>query len=232
MRHANTYSIVAYDVTEGVCGVAISSGMPAIGSLSVYANARAGAIATQALINPLLGVDGLQLVVHEPASHVLSRLLADDPAADERQLVMVDRNGRTAGHSGEQIHPWSGHLLGDGYAVAGNMLVGKETVLAMEAQFVETDDKPLAERLLSALEAGHAAGGDRRGDDSAALYVHDGRAYPYLDLRVDHHQEPIRELRRVYEVAKDELLPFVAALPTRDNPAGSFEQLLRRDGKA
>lgn len=211
-----------------MCGVATSSRMPAIGSLTVFARADAGAIATQALINPLLGADGLELLRSRPAEEVLREVLEADPDADARQVAMVDRQGRVAAHTGPQTHPWSGHLLGDGYAVAGNILTGRATLEAMAERF-ESAEGPLDRRLLAALEAGQAAGGDRRGRQSAALYVHSGHPYPYLDLRVDEHPDPVAELRRVHGVAERELLPFVEALPTREHPAGTFHRLLEAD---
>lgn len=226
-----TFSVVAYDVAAGECGVAVSTGMPAIGGLSVFAHAEAGAIATQALINPLLGVDGLELLRSRAADAALRDALRSDPEPDARQVAFVDRHGRAAAHSGADIHPWSGHRLGDGYAVAGNTLTGSQVVEAMALRFEAAAGAPLSERLLRSLEAGKAAGGDRRGEQSAALYVHRGHPYPYVDLRVDHHAEPVAELRRVYETAAPDLLPFVAALPTRERPAGDFQALLGEEDR-
>ncbi|GAB3736183.1 DUF1028 domain-containing protein [Nocardiopsis nanhaiensis] len=228
--YAGTFSIVAYDSATGTCGVAVSSRMPAIGALSVFAHAEAGAVATQALINPLLGVDALKLLRSHPAEDALGRVLGADPDADSRQVAVVDGNGRAAAHTGAQTHPWSGHRTGNGYAVAGNILTGAATLDAMAERWESAGESraeaTLGERLLSALEAGQAAGGDRRGRQSAALYVHTGNPYPYLDLRVDEHHDPVAELRRVHGVAERELLPFVEALPTRENPVGAFDRLL------
>lgn len=114
--------------------------------------------------------------------------------------------------------------------MAGNILTGAATLEAMARRWEERPGEPMDERLLGALEAGQAAGGDRRGRQSAALYVHAGQPYPYVDLRVDEHVDPVAELRRVHGVARRELAPFVAALPTRANPGGSFERLLDTDG--
>lgn len=227
--YTGTFSIVAYDTGTGTCGVAMSTRMPAIGGLAVFARAGAGAIATQALINPLLGADGLELLRHHSAEETLSRVRETDPAMEGRQVAVVDASGGAAAHTGSETHPWSGHRLGNGYAVAGNTLVDGGTVEAMAERFEDSGASPLAERLLTALEAGQEAGGDRRGKQSAALYVHSGQPYPYVDLRVDEHAEPVAELRRVHEVAKRELGPFVDALPTRAHPAGRFEQLLSTD---
>ncbi|WP_150241215.1 DUF1028 domain-containing protein [Nocardiopsis quinghaiensis] len=224
--YAGTFSIVAYDTAARTCGVAVSSRMPAIGALSVFAHADAGAVATQALINPLLGTDALDLLRSHTAEDALHRVLGTDPAADSRQVAVVDRGGRAAAHTGSQTHPWCGHRVGVGYAVAGNILTGADTLDAMAERFESGAGDRMDERLLSALEAGQAAGGDRRGRQSAALYVHTGHPYPYLDLRVDEHSDPVAELRRVYGVARRELLPFVEAMPTRARPAGNFERLL------
>lgn len=224
--YAGTFSIVAYDVATGTCGVATSSRMPAIGALSVFAHADAGAVATQALINPLLGADALEALRSHPAEEALRRVLETDPDTESRQVAMVDRAGRAAAHTGSQAHPWCGHEVGPGYAVAGNILTGARTLEAMAERFEAGAGERMDERLLSALEAGQAAGGDRRGRQSAALYVHTGRPYPYLDLRVDEHPDPVAELRRVHGVARRELVPFVEAMPTREHPAGNFERLL------
>lgn len=219
-----TFSIAAYDVTAGMCGVAVSTAMPAIGALSVFAHAGAGAIATQALINPLLGVDGLELLGEYSAEETLHSVLVEDPDSAARQVAIVDKNGETAAHTGSQTYPWSGHQSGPGYVASGNILVDGGAVTAMAECFRSSVGEPLHERLLAALVAGQEAGGDRRGKQSAALFVHAGHPYPYLDLRVDDHPEPVAELRRIHGVAQQELLPFVEALPTRSNPAGSFQQ--------
>lgn len=222
---AGTFSIVAYDVDRSCCGVATSSAMPAIGALSVFTRVGHGAIATQALINPLLGIDGIELLASTPAEEALPTLLATDPGSDLRQVAVVDRQGQSAAHTGDETHPWSGHRTGSGYAVAGNMLVGEHVLTAMAEGFQSTSTAPLHERLLAALEAGQAAGGDRRGKQSAALRLDTGLPYPYLDLRVDDHHDPVGELRRVHTVATQELLPFVDTLPTRENPAGRLDSL-------
>lgn len=186
----------------------------------MFARADRGAIATQAWINPLLGVDGLELLEVHSSEETLRRLLAADPEPAVRQVAVVDRSGRVAAHTGSLTYPWSGHRTGPGYAVAGNILTGEETMTAMAEEFENAVDVLLSERLLRALEAGQTAGGDKRGRQSAALYVSTGEPYPYVDLRVDEHPDPVAELRRTYEVAQKELLPFVDTLPRRGNPSG------------
>jgi uncharacterized Ntn-hydrolase superfamily protein len=228
LLNLNTFSIVAYDATSGMLGVAISTRVPAVGAVCPFARAGVGAISTQAWTNPLLGVDGLDLLEQgNSAEEALQKLLDADPDPEMRQVIAVDKEGRSAAHTGSEADPWKGHRTGDGYAVAGNMLVGEETITAMAEAFEASADEPLSERLLRALESGQAAGGDKRGRQSAALFVVKSESYPYLDLRVDEHPDPVAELRRVYEVAKRELLPFVEAMPTRDNPKGNFGEELK-----
>jgi uncharacterized Ntn-hydrolase superfamily protein len=199
-----------------------------VGAVCPFARAGVGAISTQAWTNPLLGVDGLDLLEQgNSAEEALQKLLDADPDPEMRQVIAVDKEGRSAAHTGSEADPWKGHRTGDGYAVAGNMLVGEETITAMAEAFEASADEPLSERLLRALESGQAAGGDKRGRQSAALFVVKSESYPYLDLRVDEHPDPVAELRRVYEVAKRELLPFVEAMPTRDNPKGNFGEELK-----
>jgi uncharacterized Ntn-hydrolase superfamily protein len=122
---------------------------------------------------------------------------------------------------------WRGHLTGEGYAVMGNLLASEEVIATMAGVFEAATEEPLAERLVRALEAGQEAGGDKRGRQSAVVYVVESQPYPYLDLRVDEHSDPVAELRRIYEVAKVELLPFMEALPTRKNPRGDLGEEIR-----
>jgi uncharacterized Ntn-hydrolase superfamily protein len=228
LLNLNTFSIVAYDDTSGMLGVAVSTRVPAVGAVCPFARAGVGAISTQAWTNPLLGVDGLDLLEQGySAEEALHKLLAADPDPETRQIIAVDEKGRSAAHTGSETDPWKGHRTGEGYAVAGNMLVGEETITAMVEAFGASVEEPLYERLLRALESGQAAGGDKRGRQSAALYVVKSEPYPCLDLRVDEHSDPVAELRRVYEVAKRELLPFIEAMPTRDNPKGNFGEELK-----
>jgi uncharacterized Ntn-hydrolase superfamily protein len=209
-------------------GVATSTKVPVVGFLVPYVRAGVGAIATQARVNPLLGCDGLDLLEKGyDAEETLGVLLSSDPEAERRQLSIVDSLGNTAAHTGALTHPWRGHLTGEGYAVTGNLLVGEEVVVAMAGAFEASEGETLAERLVRALEAGQEAGGDKRGRQSAAIRMIEGQPYPYLDLRVDEHPDSVTELRRIYEVAKVELLPFIDALPTRENPSGNLGEEIR-----
>lgn len=230
MLNFNTFSIVGRDAASGMLGVAVSTKVPAVGSIVPFVRAGVGAIASQAWNNPLLGIDGLDLLEQgHSAEETLRKLLEMDPQPELRQVLLVDALGRSAAHTGSATDPWCGHRVGENYAVAGNMLVGEAVITSMAEAFEANPEAPLAERLLQALEAGQAAGGDKRGRQSAALHVVASAPYPYLDLRVDEHPDPVAELRRIYEVAKKELLPFIEAMPTRSNPRGSFtEELMRR----
>lgn len=218
-----TFSITARCEKTGQFGVAVSTRVPAVGSLCPFAKAGTGAIATQSFVNPYIGVNGLKYLEQGlSASEVLKKVLAEDPEPELRQVAIVDKKGNSVAFTGDKSDTWKGHLTGENYAVAGNMLVGEDTIKEMARAFEDNSDSSFAERLLSALEAGQTAGGDKRGRQSAALYVVSTEAYPFLDLRVDEHEDPVKELRRVFEVAQKQLSPFINMLPTRDNPKGSF----------
>ena len=211
-------------------GVAVSTAVPGVGALCPFAKAGVGAVATQAFVNVYLALDGLRLLEGGlSAQEALDRAVADDPGRAVRQLSIVDAVGRAASYSGEDCTPWFGNLVGDGVAVAGNMLVGEETVTSMLDAYerARTARLDLAERLMLALEAAQAAGEDFRGRQSAALKVVDQEEYPYCDLRVDEHFEPVAELRRVLEVARVQLFPFLHGLPSRRDPYGKTADPVR-----
>ncbi|MEA2627171.1 MAG: hypothetical protein QOD06_3216 [Candidatus Binatota bacterium] len=219
----NTFSIVARCSRTGELGVAVSTKVPGVGGLCPFARAGVGAVATQAWVNPYLGPRILDaLATGLSAERALHREVDAETDREIRQLGVVDTRGGSAAFTGSETDPWKGHRSGRDYSVQGNMLVGAETVAAMEDAFLASAAEPLVERLMLALEAGQMAGGDRRGRQSAALLVHGEEDYPLADLRVDEHADPVAELRRVLEVAKRELFPFVVALPTKRNPRGDF----------
>lgn len=223
MLKLNTFSITARCERTGQFGVAVSTKVPAVGMLCPFARAGAGAVATQSFVNPYLGIWGLDLLSEgRGAEEVKDVLLYRDPDPAKRQFAVVDGWGTAAAHTGEESDTWRGHSTGENFAVAGNMLVGEETLRAMTESFRGTEGT-LAERLVLALAAGQEAGGDKRGRQSAAVRVVDTEEYPHLDLRVDEHPDPVSELRRVYEVARRDLLPLTSMMPTRENPAGGFD---------
>ncbi len=210
----HTFSIVAWCRQTRELGVAVSTAIPAVGAINPFAQAGMGAMATQAVSNPYLGIDGLKLLGKGlAADEVLERLLRADTDREKRQLSIVDAQGRAAAFTGSEVEAWCGHRIGSGYVVAGNLLVSEETVIAM-AKAYEGSRGALGERLLVTLEAGQATGGDKRGKVSAALLVVRDQEYPYLNLRVDEHSQPVRELRRIYDLYTS--LPYLDDLhPTR-----------------
>lgn len=219
-----TFSITARCQKTGQFGVAVSTRVPAVGSLCPYAKAAVGAISTQSFVNPYIGVHGLTYLEKGlSAEETLKKVLNEDPEPELRQVAIVDKKGNSAAFTGDKCDSWNGHLTGENFAVAGNMLVNEETIQSMALSFKKNTEMPLAERLLTALEDGQAAGGDKRGRQSAALYIVDTEDYPLLDLRVDEHEDPVKDLRRIYEIAIKELSPFISMLPTKRNPAGNFD---------
>jgi uncharacterized Ntn-hydrolase superfamily protein len=200
-----TYSIVACDLDAGQWGVATQSKFLAVGSVVPWAAAQVGAIATQSYANPSYGPDGLALLRQGlSADEVAKRLTDADDGREQRQLGVVDAQGRAATYTGAECHDWAGGRTGAGYAAQGNILVSIDTVDALAETFERTAGAKLAERLLDCLDAAQAAGGDSRGQQSAALLVVEKDAgYAQLtdvavDLRVDDHPRPLEELRRIY----------------------------------
>jgi uncharacterized Ntn-hydrolase superfamily protein len=207
----------------GQLGVAVSTADVAAGRLVTWARAGVGAVATLSWPNLYLGIDGLRLMGDGvPAPDALHQLIQQDPGRSVRQVGIVDAQGRSDAWSGDECTEWYGHIVGDGFAVQGNMLIGEATVTSMARAFTESADEALAERLVRCVEAGQEAGGDKRGRQCAALLVVDTEEFPLWDVRVDEHAYPVAELRRIYEIAKLDLLPFVEGLPTRENPMGSL----------
>lgn len=225
MIELNTFSIAARCPRTGMLGVAVSTAVPAVGGICSYIKEGVGAIATQSWVNPYLGIDGLKFLEQGlSAERTLERLLADDAGRDVRQIGIVDAQGRAAAHTGSDCVDWAGQMIGDGFTVQGNMLVGAETINAMAHAAKQSEAFDLTERLMLVLEAGQAAGGDKRGKQSAALKVFHEEAYPWLDIRVDEHRNPVAELRRIFEIAKHQLLTFTKGMPTRENVLGGLPE--------
>jgi len=203
---AGTFSIVGCDLDRREWGVAVASKFLAVGALCAWAEAEVGAVATQSWIKASYGPDGLRLLAEgASADEALAKLLAQDEGREQRQVGVVDGEGRTASHTGAACLGWAGDRQGPSYAAQGNMLVAADTLTALADTFTATVSVPLAERLLAGLTAAQAAGGDRRGQQAAALkVVRRGGGYGGADvlvnLRVDDHFEPIAELRRLYEL--------------------------------
>jgi uncharacterized Ntn-hydrolase superfamily protein len=229
MLELNTFSIAARCERTGMLGVAVSTAVPGVGGICPFIAPNVGAVSTQSWVNPYLGIDGVALMSRGMrAKAALEKLIAKDPGRDVRQVGVVDKAGESAAFTGKDCVPWAGHLTGANFAVQGNMLVGEATVKAMAETFARTQELTLPERLLAVLESGQAAGGDKRGRQSAALKVYYREEFPYLDLRVDEHRHPVAELRRIFEVARHQLLPFVDGMPSRDNPLGDLPESVTR----
>ncbi|MBD2023262.1 DUF1028 domain-containing protein [Leptolyngbya sp. FACHB-711] len=222
-----TFSIVAWDEATRMTGIAVSTKNLAVGALVPFAKAGVGAIATQGLTNPLFGVQGLTLLSQHDAKTTLKILLQDDAGRDHRQLHLVDQMGSTAAWTGKECVDWAGHQTFPYFSVAGNMLVNGKTIEAMAEAYQSHHQETFVKRLLLALQAGQIAGGDKRGRQSAALYVMSTEAYAHLDLRVDDHVEPVTELSRLYEESQQEYYAsFRRSLPNNLNPAGIFSREL------
>jgi uncharacterized Ntn-hydrolase superfamily protein len=202
----STFSIVAFDFENGDLGVAVQSKFPAVGAVVPWARATVGAIATQAWCNTSYGPNGLKMLEGGlSAQETLQKLLADDKNPQVRQFAVVDAKGQVAVHTGTECLEWAGHVTGKGYSCQGNILASAKVVESM-AKAYEEENGDLIDKLIQALSAGQASGGDRRGQQSAALLVvrekggYEGFTDRYVDLRVDDHPTPIEELKRVLKV--------------------------------
>jgi len=230
-----TFSIVGFDPETGDLGVAVQSKFFAVGSVVPWAKAGVGAVASQAFGNTTFGPRGLRLLEEGvPVQDVIARLLADDADRAQRQVGVVDAQGVSAAYTGSECMAWAGHESGPGYSAQGNILVSEETVKAMAEAF-RTTDGVLGERLMRALEAGQAAGGDSRGMQSAAILIvrekggYGGYNDTYCDLRVDDHADPIAELRRIFDMWKGEALIYEGY---RLCDAGSWDEAFARGREA
>lgn len=206
----STYSICACDLEARQWGVAVQSKFLAVGCVVPWAEPLVGAIATQSWANPRYGPGGLSLLREGlSADEVVARLTNADDDRAQRQLGIVDGQGRGATYTGDECNDWAGGLVGPGYAAQGNILVSAETVDALAETFEATAGKPLADRLLDCLDAAQAAGGDRRGQQSAAILVvgpeqgYAGLSDVFVDLRVDDHERPLGELRRLFGIHQE-----------------------------
>lgn len=206
MPRPSTFSIVARDPAMDAVGVAVQSKFPSVGAVVPFAGADAGAVATQSFANVAYGPDGLDLLREgNDASTVIEQLIEDDPEAESRQVGAVGQDGSVAAYTGADCHDLAGDRQGEQFTVQGNILENEATLDAMVEAY-QTTDGGLPERLLAALTAGNEAGGDSRGEQSAAMYIakpeggYDGKNDRWIDVRVDEHSAPIEELKRVFRV--------------------------------
>ena len=216
-----TWSIIARDKATGSFGIAVATKFFAAGARVPFIAAGVGAIATQALVNPFYGTKGLRLLRDGmSADAVVKTLVAADEGRDHRQIHIMDASGRIAAHTGAACIDWAGYVVGDGFSVAGNMLAGGRVLDETAAAYDATGAMPFPRRLLAAMLAGEAAGGDKRGKQSAALLIYGEDEWSDLDLRVDDHADPLAELERLERVSRERWTIFRRFLPSRRDQVG------------
>ena len=216
-----TWSIIARDDATGQFGIAVATRFFAVGARVPHIAAGIGGIATQALSNPYYGIDGVKLLREgRTPRDIVETLTAADTGRESRQLHIMDAAGRVAAHTGSECVDWCGHLEGKGFSIAGNMLAGARVLEDTAKAYIANQKLSFAQRLIAAMRAGEAAGGDKRGKQSAALLIHGEEEWSLLDLRVDDHKDPLAELERLEAVSRERWVHFRKYLPTRKNPPG------------
>jgi uncharacterized Ntn-hydrolase superfamily protein len=216
-----TWSIIARDSVTGQIGIAVATKFFAVGARVPHIAAGFGGVATQALVNPYYGIDGVKLLREGKSPRdIVKTLISADHGRESRQLHIMDAGGRIAAHTGTECVEWCGHIEGDGYSIAGNMLAGAAVLDDSAKAYQANAGLPLAQRLIAAMRSGEKAGGDKRGKQSAALLIHGSEEWSDLDLRVDDHLDPLAELERLEQVSRERWVHFRKFLPTRENPAG------------
>ena len=221
-----TWSIIARDEATDRVGIIVATRFFAVGAMVPHVKTGVGAVATQAFINPHYGPQGLALLqAGASAEDAVSFLTTADAGHDHRQLHIMDRENRFAAYTGAACIDWCGHQIRSGFSVAGNMLAGPQVIEATVAAYEANLAMPFARRLIAAMHAGEAAGGDSRGRQSAALLIHDEEEYPLLDIRVDDHTDPLAELERLETIARQRWIHFRRFMPSRKNPSGLADRL-------
>jgi uncharacterized Ntn-hydrolase superfamily protein len=216
-----TWSIIARDDATGQFGIAVATRFFAVGARVPHIAAGIGGIATQALVNPYYGIDGMRLLREgRTPREIVETLVAADGGRESRQLHIMDAGGRIAAHTGSECVDWCGHIEGNRFSIAGNMLAGARVLDDTAKAYIANERLPLAQRLIAAMRSGEAAGGDKRGKQSAALLIYGDEEWSDLDLRVDDHLDPLAELERLEQVSRECWVHFRQFLPSRKNPAG------------
>src|ERR1700756_3694901 len=216
-----TWSIIARDKSTGQFGIAVATKFFAVGARVPHIAPGLGGVATQALVNPYYGIDGVKMLREGKAPQdIVSALTAADSGCGNRQRHLLDAKNRIAACTGKECVDWCGSLAGDGFSLAGNMLAGAQVLDQTAKAYVANENLPFARRLIAAMRAGEAAGGDKRGRQSAALLIHEVEEWSALDLRVDDHEDPLAELERLERVSRERWGHFRKYLPPRQNPAG------------
>lgn len=220
-----TWSIIFRERDSGRIAIAVATKFFAVGARVPNIEPQRGAVCTQALTNPLYGPHGRRLIREGVGAAEIVRILTTpDAGRNHRQVHVLGADGRFAAHTGSECVPWCGHWIGEDMSVAGNMLAGPQVISETARVLRERHDLPLPRRMIAAMMAGEAAGGDKRGKQSAALLIHGDQDYSELDLRVDDHAEPLGELERLEQVSRERWTHFRAFVPTRENPAGIFDR--------
>src|SRR5215470_822270 len=228
-----TWSIIARDKATGAFGIAAASRFFALGSRVPHVASGVGAIATQALLNGFYGTRGLALLrAGNAAEEVVGSLVAGDAGRAHRQVHVMDAAGRIAAHTGDACIDWRGHVAGEGFSIAGNMLAGPRVLDETARAYENAAAVPFARRLVAAMRAGEAAGGDKRGKQSAVLVICGEEEWPDLDLRVDDHADPLAEIERLERVSRERFVPFMRFLPRRGDPVGVFDRDVIEQGVA
>jgi uncharacterized Ntn-hydrolase superfamily protein len=216
-----TWSIIARDDATGQFGIAVATRFFAVGARVPHIAAGIGGIATQALVNPYYGIDGVRLLRDgRMPREIVETLTAADGGRESRQLHIMDASGRIAAHTGSDCVDWCGHIEGNRFSIAGNMLAGARVLDDTAKAYIANETLPFARRLIAAMRSGEAAGGDKRGKQSAALLIYGDEEWSNLDLRVDDHLDPLAELERLERVSRERWVHFRQFLPSRKNPAG------------
>jgi uncharacterized Ntn-hydrolase superfamily protein len=219
-----TFSLVVHDPDTGHVGVAAMTGMPGVGKLVAHARAQHGAAASQAMMNPYLAFDGLELIQQgTSAQDALAKVIDADPGREGRQFGLVDAGGGSASFTGSLPEDWKGHRTGPHYACQGNRLAGPEVLDHALDAYRDLRGEPLIDRLIAGLEAGEDAGGDTLGHRSATVVVMGTELYPLWDIRIDEADDPLAEVKDRKAIFAEELLPEILMLPTRDDPLGGFD---------
>lgn len=220
-----TYSLIAKGA-DGSIGLIVASKFFACGAVVPFVSGKV-AVASQAFCNPVWGTEGrARMMAGESAGTVIADLAARDEGRAIRQAHMMDVDGGFAAHTGDDCVDWAGHIFGESHSVAGNMLAGPQVIEAVSETYLAHAALPFAERLITAMQAGEAAGGDKRGRQAAGLVIHRSEAHPWLDLRADDHANPLAELARLWDVAQERYVHFAKGMPS----AAQFSGYPTRDG--
>ena len=216
-----TWSIIAHDTQTGLIGIAVSTCAFAVGARVPTIATGVGAVASQSFVNPYYGPQAIALMRNgASAQEALDAITQADAGRAMRQAHIMDAQHRFAAYTGDGCVDWCGSLIRDTFSVAGNMLAGPQVIEETAAIYEAKIRLPFAQRLIEALRAGEAAGGDKRGKQSAAILIHDGEDYAFFDLRVDDHTDPLAELARLESVSRGRYAHYRKFMPSKAHPAG------------